>query len=392
MKLLMISNYFESHRGGLDLIVGRLVRELLGLGQDVIWVASEATPASRDCDLSSRSIAVRALNVTERYLGIPFPIPGAAAIRRICREIGRADVVLLQDTLYPMCIIAFLFARYSRKPVVIAQHVGIVPYRNALLRLLMSLANCIVARPMLARADGIAFFSLITARYFSRVRFRATPKLIFTGVDTNIFCPCARGQRKELRRQLGLDAGTAIALFVGRFVEKKGLHILSRMARHRPDILWVFAGWGHLNPRAWALPNVVVFSDLCGSSLVPLYQASDVLVLPSKGEGFPLVIQEALACGLPVVCSAETAGADLAVSPFLSAVPLDERNPEGTAFAFCDEIDRAVSADRRAERASDERFRFVSQRYSWSACAAQYFELIRSLPISDATLRTEPSV
>jgi glycosyltransferase involved in cell wall biosynthesis len=66
-----------------------------------------------------------------------------------------------------------------------------------------------------------------------------------------------------------------------------------RMARQRPDIQWAFAGWGHLDPQVWGLPNVVVFRDLSGADLVPLYQASDVFVLPSKGEGFPLVIQEA---------------------------------------------------------------------------------------------------
>ena len=53
-----------------------------------------------------------------------------------------------------------------------------------------------------------------------------------------------------------------------------------------------------------------VFSDLAGPGLAELYRASDVFVLPSQGEGFPLVVQEALACGLPVVCGDESTGAD----------------------------------------------------------------------------------
>jgi glycosyltransferase involved in cell wall biosynthesis len=92
----------------------------------------------------------------------------------------------------------------------------------------------------------------------------------------------------------------------------------------------------------------MVFSDLAGPSIAPLYQASDLFVLPSKGEGFPLVIQEALDCGLPLVCRAETAGADAAVSAFLSAVPLDERNPDATALAFGEEIDRVLAATAKA--------------------------------------------
>ena len=104
MKLLMITNYFESHRGGLDLIGGRLVRELLRLGEDVRWLASDATPPARDSELGCREVTIRALNTTERRLAIPFPFPSPRAIWRIGREVRRSDAVLLQDSLYPMCI------------------------------------------------------------------------------------------------------------------------------------------------------------------------------------------------------------------------------------------------------------------------------------------------
>jgi glycosyltransferase involved in cell wall biosynthesis len=374
----MVTHYFESHRSGIEIIAGRLIRELVTLGQQVVWVASNVTPPPSDSDCGSRAIGLNAVNATERYLGIPFPIPTLGAIWRLRREVQRADAVLLQDSLYPACFVAFLFARFARKPVVIAQHVGMVPYNNPVFRLMMSSANRVVVRPMLARADRIAFFSEITARYFSGTEFRRTPELMFTGVDTNVYSPAAANQKLEFRRALGLKPDGPIALFVGRFVEKKGLHILSRMARLRPNILWAFAGWGHLNPTAWALPNVVVYSDLAGASLAGLYRSSDVLVLPSKGEGFPLVIQEALACGLPVVCSADTAGADAAASGFLSAVPLDEQEPDATALAFCDEIDRALAGGGNAGRSSEDRFEFVSQRYCWRATATRYLELIRS--------------
>ena len=379
MKLLMVTHYFESHRSGIELVAGRLVQELVTLGQEVVWVASNVTPPPPDSKCGSRAVALSAVNATERYLGIPFPIPSLGAIGQIRREVRRADAVLLQDCLYPACIAAFLFARSSRKPLVIMQHVGIVPYNNRVFRLIMRVANRIVVRPMLARADRVAFVSEITANYFSGVRFRSTPRLIFNGVDPDIYFPVPPDQKLEFRQRLGLALDRPVVLFVGRFVEKKGLHILSRMTRLRPDIVWAFAGWGHMNPRDWDLPNVMVFSDLGGPSIAPLYQASDLFALPSKGEGFPLVIQEALACGLPVVCSAETARADAAVSAFLSAVPLDEQNPDGTALAFCQEIDRALARDGNGARSSEERFQFVSQRYCWPATASEYLELIRSV-------------
>jgi len=247
---------------------------------------------------------------------------------------------------------------------------------------MMELANTIIVRRMLAGAQRVAFFSEITARYFEGIRFRAPPRLMFTGIDTDIFFPVRPSQKAQLREQLGLPLDLPIVLFVGRFVEKKGLHILFRMVHLRPDVVWVFAGWGPLNPRDWGLQNVIVFSGLSGQSMAPLYRASDVFVLPSKGEGFPLVVQEALACGLPVVCSAETTGADSAVSAWVSGVPLNERNPEGTALAFCAEIDRMIADIRNEGRRADERFRFVSQRYCWSSTAIEYLDLIRSAAIN----------
>jgi hypothetical protein len=46
-----------------------------------------------------------------------------------------------------------------------------------------------------------------------------------------------------------------------------------------------FRRLGSVDPRAWGLPNVVVFSALSGLSLGRLYQANDVSVLPRTGEG-----------------------------------------------------------------------------------------------------------
>jgi glycosyltransferase involved in cell wall biosynthesis len=383
LKLLMVTHYFESHRSGIELIAGRLIRELAHLGQEMVWAAINVTPPPALGEFGCKSVPLRGINITERWLGIPFPIPTPGSFLQIRREVRCADAVLLQDSLYPACVAAFVFARSFRKPVVIAQHVGIVPYNNPVFRLIMQLANRIVVRPMLARADRIAFFSEITANYFTGINFRSSPELIFTGVDTDVYFPISANRKLESRRDLGFEPDRPVVLFVGRFVEKKGLHILSLMARIRSDIIWALAGWGPLNPADWALPNVIVFSDLAGASLAALYRASDLLVLPSKGEGFPLVIQEALACGLPVVCSADTARADAAASQFLSTVELDEKHPDATALAFCEEIARALEGRGNARAPSQERFRFVSERYCWRATAARYFDVICSALAKD---------
>jgi glycosyltransferase involved in cell wall biosynthesis len=384
MKLLMVTHYFEEHRGGIEIVAGQLSRGLARRGAEVAWIgARDAGDCERTVD-GVRRIPVSASTFTERALGFPYPLPAPSALRRIWHEVAAVDAVLLHDALYAPCVAAFLAARWHRKPVLIVQHVGMVPYRNAMLRVAMQLANRCVARPLLAGADQVAFISEITARHFSSVRFRRAPELIFNGVDTDVFCPVEANAKQDLRRYFKLPLDKPVALFVGRFVEKKGLAVLDRAVRLRPDVTWAFAGWGPEDPRRLGLTNVIVRDDLKGETLAGLYQASDVLVLPSVGEGFPLVIQEALACGQPVVCSTETAGADRAATHLLDGIELAEGDRDLSARRLVDAVDRVLS--RTPGEGASARRALALERYAWPKAVERYGQLLERL-IADRSAR-----
>ena len=375
LRLLTVSNFFDSHRGGLEIVAGQLARQLAGKGFDVTWLATKSTPPPTEPG-RVRAVSVGAWNVTERRLGVPFPFLGLGAIGRLVREIRRSDAVLLHDSLYPISMVTAVAARLSRRPLVVIQHIGQVPYRNPVLRLMMAAANRCVARPLLARASQVVFISAFVRAFFSGVRFARPPELIFNGVDAETFRP---GDRAAARQHLGLDPSASVALFVGRFVDKKGLHLLQRMARSRPGIQWVFAGWGVIDPTAWGLANVKVYSDLSGPGLAQLYQAADLFVLPSQGEGFPLVIQEALAWGLPVICGAETAAADGAASPFLEGVALDEADPDLSSERFAAVVDQVLARLPSETDAPERRRALALGRDAWSAAADRYADIVHRL-------------
>jgi glycosyltransferase involved in cell wall biosynthesis len=376
-RILTVSNFFDTHRGGLEIVAGRLARELAARGFEVTWLASDATPPPEACaarGLATASFAV--WNAAERRLGVPWPLLSPAAIRQLWRAVREADAVLLHDSLYMTSIVTFLAARASRTPLVIVQHIGAVPYRSRLLRGLMALANRLVARPVLAGAGQVVFISQFVRDYFAGLRYRRPPELVFNGVDTAVFRPASPAERAAARARFGFAEGERIALFVGRFVEKKGVARLRRLAAQRPDLTFAFAGWGVIDPAAWRLPNVQVFSDLGGPSLAELYRGSDVFVLPSQGEGFPLVVQEALACGLAVVCGDESTGADAEVAPFLTGV--DVTGPDADAAVRVGAaIDAALRGD--APELAVARAAFVQARYAWSAAADRYARLLDGL-------------
>src|SRR5205085_9127376 len=141
----------------------------------------------------------------------------------------------------------------------------------------------------------------------------------------------------------------------------------------RPNYTWAFAGWGPLDPSSWNLQNVRVFRGLPRERIAALYAASDVFVLPSFGEGFPMVIQEALACGLPVVCGEETLLADPKIAEHVRGVTVTAGNDERTAAEFVSAVDKVLKSD-AVEGRSHQRRAFSLTRYSWGQAVTSYLD------------------
>ncbi len=376
IRVLMLSHYFERHRGGIEIVAHALTRQLMSSGFAVSWLATGDTGT---CEGGGevRRRALAASNICETLLKLPYPLLYPSAWHALWAEAKTADVIVIHDAIYMTSIFGWLVARAHSKPVIVVQHIGVVPYRNPILRFLMALGNRLIASPILRRADRVVFISQTTAKFFDAIRLRRETSMIFNGVDTEVFRPpIDRKEIAEARAGLDLPAEATIALFVGRFVEKKGLAVLERMARANPAILFVFAGWGAIDPASWQLANVRVYRSLSGTSLAPLYRASDVVLLPSVGEGFPLVIQEAMACGLPVVCGTDTAQADPAAAPFLRGISVDLNNPERTAQLFAQEVLQLLR-NSKSETDRQTRWNFAREHYSWSSAAAAYSGLLR---------------
>jgi len=369
VKLLTVTHYFEAHGGGIERVAGQLNREFRALGHETHWAASD-----EDAPPPSTTAAVVPLgcwNLIERLTGLPMPIPGFAALSRLRRAIRTSDAVVVHDALYLSSIAAMLLARVQRKPVLLVQHIADIPLSNPLLRRVIALANRIVTRPMLRAADRVVFISDTTRRAFADVGTRQPPLLLFNGVEPGGFRPGPSNARAEL----GVAADAKLVLFVGRFVEKKGLRVIERVARSRPAWRVILAGRGPIDPRGWGLANVTVAEGRSGESLAALYRAADLLLLPSVGEGFPLVVQEAMACGLPVVCGAETAEADPGASRWLLGVPVTLSNPEETAARVLDVVDGGGSDAAERARMSD----YAARTYCWRDTAARMVEAITTI-------------
>jgi glycosyltransferase involved in cell wall biosynthesis len=111
-------------------------------------------------------------------------------------------------------------------------------------------------------------------------------------------------ERITARGALRLPADGPVVAFVGRLSPEKAPEVLLR-AMHGTGMQLLFAGEGPLRQQleAEADPEQVRFLGFV-ADVGPVLAAVDVLALPSRTEGLPMAVLEAMAAGVPVVASA----------------------------------------------------------------------------------------
>lgn len=113
-------------------------------------------------------------------------------------------------------------------------------------------------------------------------------------------------EKKELRKKLGLE-GNKIILTVGQFIQRKGFDILINACSQIPsDVSIYFVGGSptkeYIELREnLGLRNIHFLGFKSKDEILSYYKAADIFVLPTREDIWGLVINEAMANGLPVI-------------------------------------------------------------------------------------------
>jgi glycosyltransferase involved in cell wall biosynthesis len=169
---------------------------------------------------------------------------------------------------------------------------------------------------ILRRADGFVAITPGIASELARAGVRADKiRSISNGVDTTTFTPVCRARKNALRRQLGMPTSAIVVTYTGRLVSYKGLptlvEVAGAMRQEHDNVHFVLVGSGGLDlhnceaelrqqvTRSGLEESVHFAGDV--TNVHEYLQASDIFVLPTQDDAFPVALVEAMACGLPVV-------------------------------------------------------------------------------------------
>lgn len=130
--------------------------------------------------------------------------------------------------------------------------------------------------------------------------------------DNDIYkSPASKAEQVVLREKLGLKADKVYAITVGQFIERKGFDLLLKAWKDlkcpNAELLLIGGGGKRTEYERYIEEHSIHNVTICGffpkKDLFEYYRASDIFVLPTREDIWGLVINEAMACGLPIISS-----------------------------------------------------------------------------------------
>jgi len=203
-------------------------------------------------------------------------------------------------------------------------------------------------RRMFARATGFMISGKLNADYYRH--YRADQRTFFLlpwAVDNDRF---AAASPDALRERYGITRDAVVILFSAKLVARKDpmtLLLAFEAMNHRDRAALVFMGDGEMRnelevyTREHGIENVHFLGFINQREIPPHYAMSDVFVLPSVYEPRGAVINEAMACGLPVIVTDRCGSIGDIVQENDNAFIY----PAGDAVALRDALDSIVSDD-----------------------------------------------
>ncbi|MUV85120.1 glycosyltransferase [Natronomonas sp. CBA1123] len=358
MRILRIAQkVYPDVTGGGPYHVHAMSRDQAAMGHDVtvLTVGEGARQEERDGYTIVRRPAIA------KPLGNAI----APGIARFLRTADGYDVIHAHSHLYASTNLAAVARRFGETPLAVTNH-GL--YSQTAPEWVFDIYLKTLGRWTFNRADVVFCYTDADRQRLRNRSVTAPIEVVSNGIDTGRFS--SDGPESELIESTG-----PVVLFVGRLVDGKrpevAVEAFAKVRDVYPDAQLYLCGDGPLRDdlekqtKQSGIESAVTFlGHLSYDEMPAVYRSVDVLVLPSRAEGLPRTVLEAMASGVSVVVS------DL--EQIQEIVGAGCRPVDGDADEFADAITASIRTNnvRGSERVEE---------YQWSDTVAQTTEVLESI-------------
>jgi glycosyltransferase involved in cell wall biosynthesis len=403
-KVCMIHNYL-AWRGGAELILLALSRELQRIGYEIdIYVLHYDREAcfpelTKDFRVTSASRVLRS-----RYFSA---LPCLQALELAKKITGEYDVIHAHN--FPAHLAALFATKMNRElsntpylwqcnepPRILYDSLERSFYRfqarlsggrgkaTALLGLRMMEASKVLERIAARNATAILALSEFAARWveslYDRNAIVVNPGLDLDKFNTHVDVAQIEGLRQRIKGPLLL---TVSRLWPAKNMEV-ALHAFEQVSKRIPQARYLIVGDGPSRPslvqtaRQLGLSKKVTFvGDLAHDKLGSYYAACDVFIFPALSEPWGLTPLEAMACGKPVVASADGGPREF-IKDRADGVLVEHNDSTSYAQAVIQLLENPGLSKSVGEAAAEK-----ARSYTWARMATRVSQVYQTLMRSD---------
>ena len=245
--------------------------------------------------------------------GTILPVNRWRAITQLWRSLdrlSRGDVVHLAGFGHPLLVAALLMGKLRGMRVFIESDTA----SRHTVGGLKNFVKCVVYPSLFRLADhflpgGKRQAAYLAAYGVPNTKTTAAQMTVDVASIMRYVATAGEAARDALRARLGYADDIRAVLYLGRLEPLKGvsdlLDAFADIALRRGDVRLMIAGSGSLDSlvrdAAAVNPHISYLGRLSGTEVLDAYVASDIVVAPSRFEPWGLVVNEAMACGRPIV-------------------------------------------------------------------------------------------
>lgn len=374
MKILIVTHYFLPHMGGIEIVAYNQAKELVKLGHNVTIVSSKIGDEPEEEIIDGIKVRrIKVFNWFEKKWGVPYPVFSSNLKKILKEEIKDAEIINIHGQVYSSSSVTMKLCKKLNKKFILTQHNTYIKYKNPVFRLIETIADKTVGRRIISSASEIIAVSNSTKDYVYSIYPTENISLIYNGVDLKKF----NSKRVEPKKE-----GSFTCFTVRRIVFKNGIDTFLEVAKSfkdNKDINFVLGGKGpdmglvqdYIQENK--LSNVNVLGFIADKDLPNYYSSSDVFILPSKtGEGFPMVVIEAFASGVPVI-GTNTGGQIEVIKDNQTGFIVDSERPD----AIKEKIDILMKNKNLLNKLSLNCQEIASKEFSWDNNIKRLLEIYR---------------
>lgn len=204
--------------------------------------------------------------------------------------------------------------------------------------------------------------------------------VIYNAIDLEEINKLLKISCDDYRKKYGIPSNSIIISFAGRLVKEKGIENLIKAVKkineNGENLYLLAAGDGPLlnGLRKYETNNIKLLGKLSYEQVISLFKVSDIFCLPSKSEGFPTSVLEAVACKNFIITTYKGGAKELISNEELGIIMND--NSIETIY---ESLRLAIRDDYYRKNAIELSYKELCNNFTWDNVAEKLIRYLESI-------------